>query len=293
MRSVIFCAAFCAAAQAIPVSIADGRRSILDDGANILIGRSGYVLSESEIGVMGKKARSADVQARDVTDNGSEVNRLIPEVTTTASIISDATTPPSASGLPSSTAIVEEEASDSEEDPALSAILTHIEEILDSTSPTSEQIQWILDSILHHTESPRESHQDLWEPSSLLGLVDRILADPTASDDQKLESIYGQIVAHTKHQAGAELHVREPVLYRIRAVLYGDESKVKKIKNILNEIADYLESQPSEADDGFGAQAALGESLEDISTVGKEGAKQKEGWEGDKEELADARMLDR
>ncbi len=289
MHSLILSLAFFVAARAAPVSISQGRESVLDQDSNILIGRSGYVVIEEGAE---KDTRSTELRSRGSTDYEIEVTRPVSGVATSISVTYTSTPTPSASGLPYGTTIAEDEAA-GEEDPQISRILDHIEDILDSNASADEQIAWILDAILHPTESLRESHEDLWGPSDILSLVDEISRDDVASDEDKVEIIFNQILQHTKHKEKVETQVHEPALYRIRAILYGPESSQKKIKKILNEIADYLDPESSTAEAGYASQVTFGDGQDESAQLSVDDIPANAHSEGSDSELEHAGTVDR
>lgn len=226
MRYSLLSLAISAAVQAAPIQSPSISTSTLDRTSNILLGRSGYIEGRSE----------TDISTRQLPDYDTENEVWDYDVVPTADTLSDLVFP---SATPSTTSS-SEPAFIGEEDPELYQILLHVENILSSSSATpDEQIEWILDAIVHPTESLRESEEDLWTSDELLDFVDEVL-DEDFSDDEKVEIIFGGIASHSKLRGTGEEPTREPVLLRVKAVLYGPGSDQQKIKGILDEIADHL-----------------------------------------------------
>lgn len=141
-----------------------------------------------------------------------------------------------------------------EDDPAFAAIFQHIEDILYSASTPEDQLDHIVDAIVHHQESLQEPEKRRPSSDEIVFHMFKILDSDSKSSDDKIEEIFAEILDNTKHAQLIELD--DPagaVLYRIRWMLEEPMSAQKRVQMILNELADHLHPE----------QAEYGPSLED------------------------------
>ncbi|KAF2486191.1 hypothetical protein BDY17DRAFT_72623 [Neohortaea acidophila] len=115
-----------------------------------------------------------------------------------------------------------------EQDPELMEILGHVDDILASDLPADEQVPFILDAILHHTESLQ---QHAWYLGDVENDVDKAPAHASSSSPEKMQRMFRAILERTEDSIALD---------RIRAILSETNSLHKKINKILAEIADDL-----------------------------------------------------
>lgn len=129
-----------------------------------------------------------------------------------------------------------------EDDPAFAPIFQHVEDILQSDASAKDQIQRILDAIVHDKESWRDAHEEHLSSDEVVEEIFKILGGEETSDE-KIDEIFNKITQHTNHNQRVELALDDSeaaVLHRISWILDGPESAQKRIQKMLNELADHL-----------------------------------------------------
>lgn len=152
-----------------------------------------------------------------------------------------------------------------EDDPAFAPIFQHIEDILYSGATPEEQLERIVDAIVHHQESTQGLEAEQPSSDEVVFHMFKILDSDEKSSDEKIEEIFDEIMDNTKHAQLIELD--DPAgaaLYRIRWMLEEPMSAQKRVQMILNELADQF--HPEQPDYG----AAYEDSQETFEDTGNQ-----------------------
>ena len=153
------------------------------------------------------------------------------------------------------------------DDEAFAPIFQHVEDILESDTSAREQLERILDAIVHHQESvPEVGQQDDKTSRSSDDVVReilRILAS-TEQNEEKISLIFTEITSNTKHSGSIEFSSDDPdavVLRRIKWILDGPESAQRRTQMMLEELADHLHPERESAKYGSGVDTDVQETL--------------------------------